>query len=91
MNERPIWERFRQLAHRAAFALVVGGAWGVPASVTACPVCFVAEQRSLAAYLATTVLLSLLPFALFALIAVVWRREQRLAARRQGPEAQRLG
>lgn len=66
-----------------------GMAWAVPAAVKACPVCFVAEQRSLSAYLATTALLSLLPFVLFGLIAIVWRREQRLSAKGRRADQQR--
>jgi hypothetical protein len=76
MNRR--WKLFsRWIAVLAAFAWAAAF---VP-SAQACPVCFVAEQRTLNAYFGTAALLSLLPFALAALAVVLWRREQRLAQR----------
>lgn len=44
-----------------------------PQAALACPVCFAAEQRQLWAYFGTAVLLSLLPFVVFAGI-VLWLR-----------------
>lgn len=55
----------------------------IPLGAAACPVCFAAEQRQLWAYFGTAVLLSLLPFLLFAGI-VLWIR---LEGRRAGQSA----
>ncbi|MCX8073365.1 MAG: hypothetical protein N3C12_13080 [Candidatus Binatia bacterium] len=49
----------------------------VPVAASACSVCFAAEQRQLWAYFGTAVLLSLLPFVLFAGILLWIRIEAR--------------
>ncbi len=51
--------------------------------LAACPVCFVAEQRTLNAYFGTAALLSVLPFLLFGMIGLLYWRERRLARRRE--------
>ncbi len=51
--------------------------------LAACPVCFVAEQRTLNAYFGTAALLSVLPFLLFGMIGLLYWRERRLVRRRE--------
>lgn len=59
----------------------LAAAW--PRLALACPVCMAADARRTDAYVATTVLLSLLPLAAIGGIAwLVWRRSQ---ARPAGP------
>ena len=48
---------------------------GWSATATGCPVCFVADERARQSFLGTAVLLSALPFALFAGVAFWFWRE----------------
>lgn len=57
----------------------------LPSAVLACPVCGTAPQRSQDAYVAMTVVLSLLPLAFIgALVFLAFRRIQRAEAERRG-------
>lgn len=61
----------RRLLSTALVAALVG----LPRLALACPVCMAADARRMDAYVATTVLLSLLPLAAIGGIAwLVWRR-----------------
>jgi len=60
---------------RLRTALVAALAVALPRLALACPVCMAADARRMDAYVATTVLLSLLPLAAIGGIAwLVWRR-----------------
>lgn len=60
---------------RALAAIVAALAVALPRLALACPVCMAADARRTDAYVATTVLLSLLPLAAIGGIAwLVWRR-----------------
>jgi hypothetical protein len=63
------------MMRRLLAPLVVALAVALPRLARACPVCMAADARRMDAYVATTVLLSLLPLAAIGGIAwLVWRR-----------------
>jgi hypothetical protein len=65
---------------RRVVAFLVGSGLGIlalAADATGCPVCFAADERTRATFVSTAVLLSLLPFVLFAAIALWLHRELR--------------
>lgn len=60
----------------------------LPRLALACPVCVAAEERTMTAYYATTVVLSLLPLLLIGSLAwVVYKRASTHAARADQPSA----
>jgi hypothetical protein len=65
---------------RAPAAIAAALAAALPRLALACPVCMAADARRTSAYVATTVLLSLLPLAAIGGIGwVIWRRSRRAA------------
>jgi len=78
-------ERLRRALSAAAAALAVA----LPRLALACPVCMAADARRSNAYIATTVMLSLLPLAAIGGMAwLIWRRSATPSAALPAEEAQ---
>lgn len=54
----------RRVSSRVAAAVMACAVWAASDLALACPVCFVADEKTRWAYLGTTIFLSLLPLAM---------------------------
>ncbi|MEB2285396.1 MAG: hypothetical protein B6D46_01015 [Polyangiaceae bacterium UTPRO1] len=77
-HSRPASRDDRRRRRPALLATIALTVLGRAAPALACPVCFAADERARASYLDTAVLLSILPLALFAGLALwLWRELDR--------------